>query len=330
MANGNDYREDYRAGPDYPWQNMRRQPFGSRISEETTPTFGQGYGPETDPYNMNLYRGRDPRTGKVQAMDWDFYDRTARNTGRLPGGGTTVQQRNYMTDAYGYDPTEGYGGGGGYGRPNPTLGGRAQSLREEEARASMYGYGPGGADTFQRQQWQAAMTGRYGGQDTLGGRAQAEAEAEGRFGRGLRGGEAVGYYDGRQTLGGRAQGLRETEAERDWQFKQATMAANPENYAVTAALRNQAPWQRAMQGGTPPPNSGVQNRAAMTPLPGSGVGSVPTARTMNLAGYDTMKPSERGVFGSALRAGGTTTQDFEQEQEQYRPQRNRYAMGAFR
>ena len=262
------------------------------------PYYGQGYGPDTDPYNMGLYSGRDPRTGRLREMPMDVYDRIVRNTGRLPGGGYSAQQRNYLTDQYGYDPTEGggygggYGGGNRYGRGPETIGGRQQRLREEEAQASRYGYAPGGRETFERERWKASLTGRYGDQDTLEGRQQ---------------------------------GLRETEAGRDWQYKQAMMAANPENYAVTAAMRGQSPWQKAMQGGAT-----GQNRAAMTPLPGSAVGSIPGARQMNLQSYDTMRPSERGVLGSALRAGGTTTQDFEQELEQYRPQRNPFTMGSFR
>ncbi len=121
---------------------------------------------------------------------------------------------------------------------------------------------------------QATLIGQMGGQETLGGRAQTEAERQGEWQRQFDTGQATGYlsgpggtqqetlerqlgiagltgaYGGQETLGGRAQSLQEKQAEQNWQYQNAMMISNPANYALAAAMQGRAPWQQGLLGET--------------------------------------------------------------------------------
>jgi hypothetical protein len=137
---------------------------------------------------------------------------------------------------------------------------------------------------LQRAQQSGSMTDPVTGQSitTLQGRAQQQAEQQQQFSQQqalsaqsgyMSGSGGAGGTGGQQTLEGELGrgnlALQQQTAAQQWQYQQAMMAANPENYAVTAALRGQAPWQTAMSGGSgggqEPPAPGQQPPAPGQP-----------------------------------------------------------------
>ena len=167
----------------------------------------------------------------------------------------------------------------------------------------------------------------------------------GAGGGGMGGGAGGGGYGG-MTIGGREQAEREKAAERKWQYDQAMMKANPANYALVQAMQGQAPWQSAFTARQRQPSpqmteeprlGGVRGYAGMiqkppqqAPLAESGIGSVPSAKNLSLQTYQRMQPSQQEAFGSVLKAGGTTAQDFEEDMKKYRPAATQRGLGTAR
>lgn len=149
---------------------------------------------------------------------------------------------------------------------------------------------------------------------------------------------------GQAGLAGRAANLQEWQAEQEQRYREAMMAANPANYAVTAAMQGQAPWQQGMQRGVQQPfldgsrgrpfqqpGYGTQTQPSGMRAQSTGQPSyaAPAPRQVGPQMYDRMRPDERQAFGSAVRASGRSVEDYEDELKRMRPNQSRAAMARF-
>ena len=305
------------------WQNAQNQ---------QAQQFGQGV---TAAGITGQYNGQATLQGQQQQWSQQFQQQQA----DIQAAIQRAQQSGSMTDPL-------------TGQTIQTLQGRAQQQAEQQQQFSQQ----------MRQQelglQQAGVTGTYNGQQTIAGRGMTLQEQQAEWQRQQAQGAQSGYLNGtsgQQTLEGELGrgrlGLDTTTADRNWQFQQAQMAANPENYAVTAALRGQAPWQQAMgnatqaqtggaaqpQTGTAQANAGqaLQSSQPSTPTQGGAAsqtlrGGIPSARAMSATTYSGMRPDQRSAFNSAVQASGMSANDYQEQMRRYSPQGNRVGAATMR
>lgn len=262
-------------------------------------------------------------------------------TGYTPEGQATADWRKYMQTSTGFTGEGGVGGAKTLEREN--IEAQIEDARKRTALAESQGN-----EELARKERERL--------DALEGARTRLAEESRQFNVGQSGymegtnpggaGGGWGGIGGRagETIGGRAQSLAEQQAQWDREFREAQMAANPENAATVAALRGQAPWQRAMaETRTPQVSTQPQARQAQvmgggqpqpqTPASAGGYqpfgnyqrAGIQDPRQMDIKAYERMKasPSQAAAFGSFAKAAGSSAGDYEEEMKQFRPQQTR-------
>lgn len=172
---------------------------------------------------------------------------------------------------------------------------------------------------------QQTEPGRYGAQQPPNWQAQVAAGSNsqpGGYGNpNPYAGQLDYVYDprtgqwGERQIGDRAQSLSEWEALQRKQHNDAMMRANPANYALVQAMQGGSPWQQPQ--GQQPGN--WQEQVAAGSSGGQKSLAAQSGREFSLGQYGQLRPDQRAAFGSAIKAGGRTEDDWLDEAKRYAP-----------